>query len=84
MAKANQHLPCPCGTSSDAFSYDKNGWWKCFSCGQNFNEEQLGEGAIKQKYRQRIKPSQKTYSREKQKQLKAEDLQSFHAKNSNT
>ena len=26
MAKANQHLPCPCGQSSDTFSYDKNGF----------------------------------------------------------
>ena len=51
MAKDNQHLPCPnpdCG-SSDAFSYHQNGWWKCFSCGENIHEEQIGENTLKQK-----------------------------------
>lgn len=31
-----KHLPCPCGKSSDAFSYQDNGWGKCFACNKNF------------------------------------------------
>ena len=59
MAKDNQHLPCPCGQSSDAFSYDKNGWWKCFSCGENIHEEQLEKGTTRQKVPTKSKAKQK-------------------------
>ena len=44
----------------------------------------LAKELSKRKYRQRVKPSRKTYSREKQKQLKAEDLQNLVARSSNT
>lgn len=30
------NLPCPCGSSSDAYSIQNNGWGKCFSCDKNF------------------------------------------------
>lgn len=30
------NLPCPCGTSSDAYSIQDNGWGHCFSCDKNF------------------------------------------------
>lgn len=32
------HLPCPCGSSSDAYSINDENWGKCFSCGKNFKE----------------------------------------------
>lgn len=35
----SNHLPCPCGKSSDAYSV-QNGWGKCHRCGQNFNEQE--------------------------------------------
>lgn len=37
------HLPCPCGSSSDAYSINDEGWGKCFSCGKNFKEGEEGE-----------------------------------------
>lgn len=80
MAKANQHLPCPCGTSSDAFSYDKNGWWKCFSCGQNFNEEQLGEGAIKAKVSSKNKAKPKDLLKGEAEAVKSRGLTEFSCK----
>ena len=33
------HLPCPCGSSSDAYSINTEGWGKCFSCYKNFKED---------------------------------------------
>jgi len=35
---AETHLPCPCGTSSDAYSINDEGWGKCFRCNKNFRE----------------------------------------------
>lgn len=29
-------LPCPCGSSSDAYAINAQGWGKCFSCDRNF------------------------------------------------
>lgn len=45
---AQQHIPCPCGTSSDAYSIraDGSGGY-CFSCSKSFNnkkEETVDEG----------------------------------------
>ena len=83
MAKANQHCLVHVDKVQMHLVMIKR-MVECFSCGQNFNEEQLSEELSNRKFHQRVKQSQKTYSREKQKQLKAEDLQSFHARNSNT
>ena len=33
---AQQHLPCPCGKSSDAYSVNHEGWGTCFSCEKRF------------------------------------------------
>lgn len=30
------HQPCPCGSSSDAFATNSDGWGKCFSCDKRF------------------------------------------------
>lgn len=34
---------CPCGSSSDAYSIQDNGWGKCFSCDKNFHPKQVAE-----------------------------------------
>ena len=85
MAKDNQHLPCPCGQSSDAFSYDKNGWWKCFSCGENIHEEQLDEGVTqKQKVSPKNKAKQKGLLKGEAEAVKSRGLTEFSVRNSNT
>lgn len=37
------HLPCPCGKSSDAYSIQDNGWGRCFRCDKNFPPEQANK-----------------------------------------
>lgn len=32
-----QHIPCPCGNSSDAYSVNVDGHGHCFSCGRHFS-----------------------------------------------
>lgn len=39
---ARTHLPCPCGSSSDAYSVRQDGSGKCFSCDKNFQPERTG------------------------------------------
>lgn len=36
-----QHLECPCGESSDAYSENEDGSGKCFSCGKFFPNREL-------------------------------------------
>ena len=82
MAKENQHLPCPnpdCG-SSDAFSYHQNGWWRCFSCGENIHEEQLGEGAIKKKVPSKNKTKQEGLLKGTAEAIKSRGLTEFSCK----
>ena len=80
MAKANQHLPCPCGQSSDAFSYDKNGFWKCFSCGKNYHENNLDEGVTKQKVSPKNKAKQKGLLKGDAEAIKSRGLTEFSCK----
>jgi len=37
----NQHIPCPCGRSSDAFCIRADNSGYCFSCGDNFSAREL-------------------------------------------
>ena len=80
MAKANQHLPCPCGQSSDAFSYDKNGFWRCFSCGENIHEDNLDEGVTKQKVSPKNKAKQKGLLKGDAEAIKSRGLTEFSCK----
>ena len=36
MSWLEQHIPCPCGSSSDAYCINDSGWGHCFSCGKRF------------------------------------------------
>jgi twinkle protein len=52
MNKAKTNLPCPCGTSSDAYSIQENGWGRCFSCSKNFpptKDDRMSETVIDEK-----------------------------------
>lgn len=40
-----QHLPCPCGKSSDAFAVNEDGWGTCFSCDERFAPSGEGEAS---------------------------------------
>jgi Replicative DNA helicase len=44
---AEVHLPCPCGTSSNAYSIDHQGDGYCFSCSKPFkNKEKMTEATV--------------------------------------
>ena len=48
-ATKQSHLPCPKCSSTDAYSIQKNGWGKCFSCGTRVPPNSSGHVAAKQK-----------------------------------
>jgi len=64
-----QHLPCPCGESSDAYSINKDGSGKCFSCDKYFPSKFEGvselDGEVVKKYTSHRGISTRTFEKYK-------------------
>lgn len=50
MTWVEQHIPCPCGKSSDAYSVNDKGWGTCFSCDKVFPPTEIDLNADNSTY----------------------------------
>lgn len=61
MVRNTQHLPCPCGKSSDGYAI-KDGWGHCFVCNKNFK---ISEVRKEDKIEKAAKPIVSTVGKDK-------------------